>query len=277
MDIRTYYAQDGEKPLDRICDDGGFAAIFRTVACVGDSLSSGEFETVQKDGHTDYPDYYEYSWGQFMARMTGAKVYNFSRGGMSAQWYCETFADERGCWDTDKAAQCYIVALGANDVSAVMSEKIEFGSTDDIAPDWHDNKHTVIGFYGQILARYREISPYAKFFLVTPPVADFETDERRVLYDKLRDTIEELSERYDRTYLIDLRRYAPQIDAEYRKNFFLHGHMNPQGYLLAAKMTASYIDFIVRHHPRDFATAGLICSDNQDIIPLQAEDDEEMA
>ena len=40
-----YTAPADEKPLDNLVTDGGYASIFRTVAFVGDSLSSGEFET----------------------------------------------------------------------------------------------------------------------------------------------------------------------------------------------------------------------------------------
>lgn len=54
--------KNGEKPLDNLVKDGGFASIFRTIAVVGDSLSSGEFES-QKDGVKGYHDYFEYSWG----------------------------------------------------------------------------------------------------------------------------------------------------------------------------------------------------------------------
>ena len=50
MDIIKYYGNPDEKPLDNIVDDGGFAAIFRTIGCIGDSLSSGEFETYDEEG-----------------------------------------------------------------------------------------------------------------------------------------------------------------------------------------------------------------------------------
>ena len=50
MDIRQFLADPEEKPLDRMVTDGGFASIFRTVACVGDSLSSGEFESLDENG-----------------------------------------------------------------------------------------------------------------------------------------------------------------------------------------------------------------------------------
>ena len=53
MNLQDYYFNAGEKPLDRIPQNGGFAAIFRTIACVGDSLSSGEFQIkkLQEEGY----------------------------------------------------------------------------------------------------------------------------------------------------------------------------------------------------------------------------------
>ena len=82
-----------EKPLENWVTDGGYTSIFRTIACVGDSLSSGEFETLDGDtGARHFYDMFEYSWGQFMARMAGLTVYNFSRGGMTASEYCESYA-----------------------------------------------------------------------------------------------------------------------------------------------------------------------------------------
>ena len=50
-----------ERPLDNIAEDGGFCAIFRRIACVGDSLSSGEFEQVDAEGKKSYHDMFEYS------------------------------------------------------------------------------------------------------------------------------------------------------------------------------------------------------------------------
>ena len=86
MNINEYIKLDEkEKPLDRMVSDGGFCGIFRTIGVIGDSLASGELESVNPDGTKSYHDFFEYSWGQFMARDIGCKVYNFSRGGMSAK------------------------------------------------------------------------------------------------------------------------------------------------------------------------------------------------
>ena len=130
MNIYEYIAiSENEKPLDNIVNDGGMCAIFRTIACVGDSLASGEFESLDDEGNVGYHDMYEYSWGQFIGRSCGSKVYNFSEGGMTARYYNEYFAESNDFWNADKASQAYIVEMGANDV---LNDRQEMGTLDDI-------------------------------------------------------------------------------------------------------------------------------------------------
>ncbi len=102
MDITKYYAIPGVKPLDSIPADGGFAGIFRTIGCIGDSLSSGEFESLDEAGNRGYHDMFAYSWGQYLGRLVGAQVLNFSRGGMTAKEYMESFAEQNDYWNPDK-------------------------------------------------------------------------------------------------------------------------------------------------------------------------------
>lgn len=106
---KELYAAD-EKPLDRLVDSYSNTSVFRKIAFVGDSLSSGEFETRDENGKAGYHDLYEYSWGQYIARKNGLLAYNFSRGGMTAKEYIETFAEQKGFWDKDKACQAYVIA-----------------------------------------------------------------------------------------------------------------------------------------------------------------------
>lgn len=255
MDISMYYGRVGEKPLDNIPEDGGFCGIFRTIGCIGDSLSSGEFETRDSEGKPGYHDLYEYSWGQYIARMTGSKVYNFSRGGMTGEEYWNSFADKNDFWNEDKLCQAYILALGVNEI---LCQNKEIGTIDDIDfNDYKNNKDTFAGFYGRIIQRLKEMRPDAKFFLMTMPKSDKgEIDDKKkqghakVLYD--------MAEKFDNTYVIDLYKYAPVYDAEFRKNFYLLGHMNPMGYMLTAKMTAAYIDYIIRQNPDEFKHVGFI-------------------
>ena len=112
---KELYGKD-EQPLDRLVDAYSYTSVFRTMAFIGDSLSSGEFETCEPDGKKHYHDLYDYSWGQYIARKNGLLAYNFSRGGMTAKEYIEKFAESRGFWDKEKAAQAYVIALGVNDL-----------------------------------------------------------------------------------------------------------------------------------------------------------------
>jgi lysophospholipase L1-like esterase len=258
MDVRKFMKQEGEKPLDSIVPNGGFCGIFRKIACIGDSLSSGEFESFEL-GKRGYHDYYEYSWGQFMARDIGSTVYNFSKGGMTAREYCTSFAKSNGFFGDEYKAQAYIIALGVNDISRVLEGEMEFGDGSDVDyTDHANNKPTFVGYYASIIAKYKQIQPKAKFFLMTIPNSTSSAPERVEYYEKHARILYELAEKFDNCYVIDLRRYAPAYDEEFKANFFLGGHMNASGYRLTALMVESYIDYIIRNNPKDFTQTGFV-------------------
>lgn len=256
MDINKYLSNPEEKPLENIALNGGMCRIFREIACVGDSLSSGEFQMIDEKGVDQYYDMYEYSWGQHLARMTGAKVYNFSRGGMTAKEYIESFADAQKFWDPAKACQAYVIALGVNDLRT-----FEIGSIDDIDfSDYRNNKETFAGYYGAIIQRYKEIQPRARFFFVSIP-KDINVSEN---IEGHRDLLKQLTEKFDNSYLIDLYEYAPVYDEKVHEEFFIHGHMSPSGYVFTADMIASYMDYIIRNNPQDFKDIGFIGTNIKD-------------
>lgn len=252
MDFRDFF-NENEKPLDTLIDGCGFCSIFRTIACVGDSLSSGEFEHKWREGHHLYLDMFEYSWGQFIARAAGSTVYNFSRGGMTAGEYLDSFAEEKGFWDKDKACQAYIFALGVNDV---MNGGIEVGTVDDIKDDYRENAKTFAGQYGAIIQRYKEIQPNAKFFLMTMPRDIKHRPEEKK--KEVADLLYSIAEKFDNCYVLDFYKYAPVYDEFFQEKFMLYGHLNPCGYALTAKMVMSYIDYIIRHNIEDFKNVGFI-------------------
>lgn len=254
MNARDYYAVvPGEKPLDRMVTDGGFTGIFRSICCIGDSLSSGEFESLDADGNVGYHDMFEFSWGQFIARDAGAKVFNFSRGGMTGKEYIESFAEANGFWDTDKLCQCYIIALGVNDLFGL---KQELGTVSDMEPDENGNyKETFAAYYGRIIKRLKDMNPDAYFFFMSMPKNGDDGDPQREAHASL---LYDFAKRFTRSHVIDLYKYAPVYDAEFRSHFFMSGHLNPAGYLLTARMVESYIDFIVRSQPELFSKIGYI-------------------
>jgi len=245
-----------EKPLDTLVGGYSNTAIFRKIAFIGDSLSSGEFETVDADGNSGYHDLYEYSWGQFIARKNGLIAYNFSRGGMTAKWYLNSFAEKNGFFNKDKAAQAYVIALGVNDV---FNDKTPIGTAEDIGAYKPRENCPFISNYAEIVRRYKEISPDAKFFFVTiPQQMYYEKDET---ISAIAQAIYALAEHFDNSYVIDLYKYGPKYDREFREKYFLLGHMSPAGYLHAANLINAYIDYIIRTNPEDFKHVGFIGTD----------------
>ncbi len=260
MNIYRYGAPEGEKPLDHLVSDGGFTSIFRTIACVGDSLSSGEFETLNPEtGVRGYHDMFPYSWGQHLARMTGATVHNFSAGGMTASAYCDGYAESRGWWDPSLRSQAYIIALGVNDI---VNQNQTPGTIADINPDNPtQNAKSFIGYYARIIQQYKALSPDAKIFLVTPP--EHPSHREMGLTDRFEivaSCVYALAE-YFGAYVIDLLKYAPPHLGEHRERFYLLSHLSPAGYRLSAEQIGSYIDFIIRHHYQDFKNVGFICNE----------------
>lgn len=255
MDINSMIFCTDEKPLENLAPNGGYTAVFRRIGVVGDSLSSGEFESLDENGNKGYHDYFEYSWGQNLARFCGSKCFNFSRGGMTAKEYCESYADTMRFWDPQFACQCYIIALGVNDIHNANQE---IGSIDDInKDDYTKNGKTFMGYYAQIIQRLKKIQPRAKFFLMTMmnESGNHHTKEKTEIH---RNALYELAEYFDNTYVLDFYKYGPVYDENFRKKFYMGGHLNPMGYVLTAHMVGSYIDYIIRHNPDDFKEVGYI-------------------
>lgn len=243
-----------EMPLDSLVENGGLCGIFDTIACIGDSLSSGALEEHSAVG-TFWHDVYEYSWGQYMARTVGNTVYNFSKGGMTASTYCESFAESKGYWDASKACDAYYIALGINDFYTYPGS-IEMGRTEDIATDWHNNEKTFAGYVGQIVQRLKEVNPNAVFFFVTFP-SDGDDAGRVEIRKEHASLMYDLAEYFTNSFVIDLGKYAPIYDEEFKLNYFVGGHMSTAGYYLTSKMIMSYTDYLIRHNTQVFRDAGL--------------------
>ena len=255
MKDELLYVNESELPLDNIKENGGYFAIFRKICCIGDSLSSGEFELVKKDGTKSYHDIYEQSWGQYISYATNAKVYNFSKGGLSCKEFLNTYAIANDCYNLDKACQAYIIALGVNDLFNI---KVPFGTIDDIdVNDENNNKDTYAGQYGAIITKFKRISPDAKFFFVTFPNVD-EGKEHNLLIEKQIKFLYDLTKIFTNSYVIDLKKYGPKYDKKFKEIYYLNNHLNPLGYKLTATIISSYIDYIIRHNYQDFKYVGLI-------------------
>lgn len=261
MDFQNFLSvKENEKPLDYIRNDG-FCKIFRTIACIGDSLSSGEFESLDMNGKAGTHDYFDYSWGQFMARDIGSTVYNFSRGGMTAIDYCESFAPNAGYWNVKYAAQAYIIALGVNDMRRLDLYERGFGSIEDVDfDDEENNEKSFVGYYCKIIQKVRKIQPQSKVFVMTMPLDKDRTSTQEIVfnYDKHAEFLRILPKYFRNLYVLDFRKYAPVYDNEFDKKFKLGWHLNLFGYILTARMVESYIDYIIRKDYKDFVQVPFI-------------------
>lgn len=254
-------------PIRKFVPDGGMTAIFRTIGFIGDSLSSGEHESFTSEKGKDYHDYYEYSWGQFIARKCGLKAINFSRGGLTAKEFFpfvesgdpranNIFAPENKC-------QAYVIALGVNDLNHIDERYEGFGSLSDV--DWNNednNKDTFVGHYVKIIQKIRKIEPKCRIFVMTTPKEKPMSKEKKAKFFALAKLLRELPSKFDFLYVIDLWKYAPIYDGKkMKKKYFCGGHMSAAGYKFTADMVSTYIDYIVRKNPRDFTQVGFIGKD----------------
>ena len=138
-----------DNPLERIRYVAGLVTGFRHVGCIGDSLASGEAVYKKADGTTGGKDLFEYSWGQYLARMTGNTYYNWSKGGLR----CDTFLSSSlatECFDGNHKCEAYIIGLGQNE----NNRKYKIGTVEDInLGDYTQNPDTYYGNYGKIIQK----------------------------------------------------------------------------------------------------------------------------
>lgn len=243
---KIYEIDSKEKPLDNIKDTCGFAGIFKKIGVIGDSLSSGEFESTNDKGEIVYNDMYEYSRPAILERITGTKYDNFSRGGMTFKEFYESWADKN---DFRKKEQAYIIFLGNNDLF-VYNQKI--GSCEDInLNNPSENPDTYFGYLGKVISKLKNIEPDSRIFLTSIQI-DNMSQERTITVKKVRDEMKKVVKLFTYTYLIDFTEYLFLYDEEARNKIAMGFHPNPLGYYSLALAFGNYIDYIIRQNPDDF-------------------------
>lgn len=247
-------------PIKKFVPDGGYTSIFRTIGFIGDSLSSGEHESL-KDGVKGYHDYYEYSWGQFIARKCGLTAINFSKGGLTCYEFFENYIKERNNpFVEENRCQAYVIALAVNDMNQLDGGfyKEGFGSFDDV--DWENednNKNSYVGQYVRIIQKLRKFEPKCRIFVMTTPKEKPFKERHKMAME----FITKLPEYFDFLYVLNLWKYAPIYDAKFGKRYFCGGHMNAAGYKFTADMVMTYIDYYIRKYPEDFTQVAFIGKD----------------
>lgn len=234
-----------EKPLSHLVSDGGLMGIFGKICIVGDSLSSGEVEYYLPDGSRHCFDMYEYSWGDYLGKMTGSKILHMSYGGASAKSIIDS-AKENDYFTPSFKADAYIIALGYNDMLG-CARKV--GTLQDM-----DNyeSNTVIAHYYHLIQELQKLNKEARFFFVTLAKTSFWPKERQELIKEHRAMLYALAKIVPHAYVLDIYKYGPKHNLSFKKKFYQADHLNFEGYYLYAKLFCSYIDFLIRKEPVSF-------------------------
>lgn len=252
MEINKFLLQPNQKPLDNIDTSCGFAGIFKSIGVIGDSLSSGEFESRDENGTICYHDMYEYSWPAILQRITGTTYNNYSRGGMTTREYFTSWADSNNFWQRN---QGYIIALGNND-TFVFGHPL--GSVKDInVKQPQKNADTFFGNLGKIISKLKLMQADCRIFLVSPQLRGEECD---TVIKQISQGLGEVCKLFSYTYLMDMSTYAPAYDHNMRQTFGLGFHPNPMGYHAYALMVGNYMDYIIKSNMADFAQLAFVGS-----------------
>ena len=247
-------------PLLKKTKGHNLLAIFRRIGFIGDSMSSGEFEATGKDGNKTFHDYFEYSWGQYIARSCGLEALNFSCGGLSCHTFFDAYIKVNSPFIEEKKCQAYFIALGINDFNHMDELYTKgFGTLKDVDFQNEDNNaDSFVGQYVRIIQKLRKLEPKCRIFVVTAAKEVPENDVKRKYFNLLEKTLLELPRYFEFLYVIDIRKYGPRFNKKFAKKYFLGGHMSALGYKNFADMMIKYTDYLIESNPDEFAQVGFI-------------------
>ena len=247
---------DKSNPLDNKIENGGLAAIFPRIACIGDSLTIGGMEwDTQGTGIIDYSNF---SYPTQIKRALGVEVYNMGSSGACSleddtaingsynNW--NKRAEAMG-WLTNKyKADCYIISLGTNDIgyTGEFSGNVDTDINDN---DYTNNAVTSVGGYAKIIQKIKELQPRAKIFCVTIPNTRNSLAQRTSANEKIK----AIATKFE-CNIRDLQQYGIQPDdvANWKSIYYNKGHLNCLGYKEYSTMILKYIDFIIKNNPNKF-------------------------
>lgn len=254
-----------EKPLDNITHSGSFVNIFNKIACFGDSLTAGQFEA-NNTGKTTYNTESDYSYPAQLKRILNNNVLTFARGGACAS-NSDTSVSESHSWlniyqntafTDDNKCECYIIALGTNDIGYYGSFDGDV-DTDVDTSNYNNNAKNSVGGYATIIQKIIELQPKSKIFCCAIPNTRNSLETRTEANQK----ISAICDLFSNCFFMDFQTFGVQPDdvAEYKTIYYLGGHMSSQGYYYWALQVLSYIDFIIRNNPDDFKQIPFIGTD----------------
>ena len=251
--------QEEDSLLNKIIRDAGNVAIFNKIACIGDSLTHGDFESTEGNEEC-IPNL---STPAQMQKIIGNTVFNMGISGycanretQSMSWFDS--AVERNWFSDEYKAEAYIIALGVND-----TWRVENGFSGDVLLDidtenYNNNSLNSVGGYATIIQKIKEIQPRAKIFCMTIPT----TSGNETYRDDANTKIKAIANLFN-CYILDMNTYYVKKDevSDWNIRYKLGGHLNAMGYKEYANVVITYIDWIIRNNYEDFKDVQFIGTD----------------
>ena len=218
------------------CDyNGKEICLFHKIACIGDSLTKGAFNT--PNTATDFPDY---SWPAILAKITGCDVVNLAHSGYTVQqWYEWQSPNNLSGYD------CAIIQLGVNDW-------VSWSSATDSAIE------TMKNYLGQIVTKLVNENSYnnsgtlinkIKIFVATIPQNSwYLKNSNNLSVEVLNDAIKEFVSDNVNCYLLDMATYSHTID----KMEYQRGHFSTLGYMQLAQDYSGIISRFIADNLNEF-------------------------
>ena len=228
-------------------------SVFHTVGVIGDSLASGQNRV---DDPQHYHDFYDYSWVQCMKRELGNTMYNFTKSGLSTRTWLTDDMGLRLLQSTEKC-QCYIIALGANDIG-LGEEYIGTPSDIDLL-NYNNNADTFYGNYAKIIQIIKEKEPRAKIFTFENPC--YGIYDMRVKFNNVVKYMETI---FDNVYNISFDEDFFNSQESFMKKNNLYGHYTPLGYQYVASHFLDKLSCYMYDNYLEFTKVELIGTDFND-------------
>lgn len=246
-------------PLSDIRYDGGSACIFKNIGFIGDSISSGQHEYTKSDGTTGYYTDYDFSFGQRVAKLTGNKSINFSRGGAT----CKIIMNEYTSRIKNEKCEAYNIYLGTNDRSTTNLYTAGIGTISDL--DSEEQIDSFIWWYGQIIKLIKSAAPNAKIFCMTMPSYGVSTNQ---YVTKFNERIVSITEYFDNCYLVDQYSYWDIQDADWKNKYSSGGgvHLNAMGYQKMALDWVTHVSYIINDQYEEFKNVAFINSTLENLV-----------
>ena len=226
--------------------------VFHSIGVIGDSLASGQGR-INDMNH--YHDFYDYSWPQCMKRKLNNIIYNFTKSGLNTRTWLTDSMGYPLMSDGNHNVQCYIIGLGANDIS--LGDNYLGNPSDINVNDYTQNADTYYGNYARIISLCKVQEPRCKIFVLTNP--SYGDAELRPLFNE--------AVRYMPTIFSNV--YLVELDSDYFNSGFIlenkvKSHYTPAAYKLFATYIEQKISDIIYTNPSDFYFVDLIGTEYSD-------------